>query len=462
MGPGRSTRLVLAGLLLMTVNAVAAVAADDRPAGTATSRATTMACPAGAVPEDGMADTAGTSLESAIDCLVHWGITLGTGPGEFAPGGPTGRAQMATFLARTIAHGDNALPNNPPSTWSDVSGVHARAIDQLTEVGIITKADDGQGSSFRPSDPLQRSSMARWMVRAHEFLSGSPLTNEDTSSGRFPRDHFDDDDGHPAELFIDQIGAVGITGGVSPRVYQPDGTVSRAQMAAFLTRLLDVQVEAGIATFPELAPVGHRVGPPTGGQAPPPGGSWAFLFNRPEGPIRFDPCQTLHVRVNYDGAPPTAAKALDEALRKLVAATGTHIRIDGGTTEVADAQTRPVDEARAFYPAYGDFPPALVHWPATWSAGGTDGYGSAEGGFGGGYETQLFTGQVAIRRDAPSDHVALTRLLMHELGHMVGLAHVNDTAELMYPVLGNGRAASWAAGDRNGLWILGAGSDCIN
>ena len=50
-------------------------------------------------------------------------------------------------------------------------------------------------------------------------------------------------------------------------------------------------------------------------------------------------------------------------------------------------------------------------------------------------------------------------LVLHELGHLVGLDHVEDQRELMYPTMTGLR--SFGPGDRSGLAALGAGR-CIS
>ena len=44
--------------------------------------------------------------------------------------------------------------------------------------------------------------------------------------------------------------------------------------------------------------------------------------------------------------------------------------------------------------------------------------------------------------------------VLHELGHLVGLAHVDAPAQLMYP---QGHIASFAPGDLRGLAAAGSG-----
>ena len=50
-------------------------------------------------------------------------------------------------------------------------------------------------------------------------------------------------------------------------------------------------------------------------------------------------------------------------------------------------------------------------------------------------------------------------LLRHEIGHMVGLGHIGDPAQIMYPQLLPGMEL-YGPGDIEGLWWLGAAQGC--
>ena len=52
-------------------------------------------------------------------------------------------------------------------------------------------------------------------------------------------------------------------------------------------------------------------------------------------------------------------------------------------------------------------------------------------------------------------------LLLHEIGHAVGLDHVSATSQIMYPTLGNYTAASYQSGDRTGLHLVGRPAGCF-
>jgi hypothetical protein len=53
------------------------------------------------------------------------------------------------------------------------------------------------------------------------------------------------------------------------------------------------------------------------------------------------------------------------------------------------------------------------------------------------------------------------KVVLHELGHVLGLDHVVDPAQVMHPSLVSSPAA-WGAGDLAGLRLLGPDSGCLS
>ncbi len=86
-------------------------------------------------------------------------------------------------------------------------------------------------TKFCPNDPVTRAQMAMFLVRALDL----PLTAVD---------YFDDDDGKTGESSINALAESEITGGCGPRLYCPSQSVTRAQMAMFLVRALDLPLTA--------------------------------------------------------------------------------------------------------------------------------------------------------------------------------------------------------------------------
>lgn len=202
------------------------------------TRTSQQSCPAMSVPPALFVDTPGTPHARAIDCAVWWKVASGVTSTTYVPNGTVNRARMASFLARLVVQSGGSLPGSPPDAYDDDegAGVHQDAINQLAAAGIV------QGKGPRAYDPdgiVTRDQMASLLVAAAEYRLQSTLpAGEDY--------FYDDDDGNPHEPNIEKMAFAGVTGGVGPGLYGPLQPTGRGQMAAFLTRVLDLLVEEGV------------------------------------------------------------------------------------------------------------------------------------------------------------------------------------------------------------------------
>lgn len=217
-------------------------------------------------------------------------------------------------------------------------------------------------------------------------------------------------------------------------------------------------------------PGGDAAGAPLGTPppAPPGGGPHAFVELQTDGstPVAYDPCRPVHYVLRTDGAPAGTEELVHSAVERLARATGLRLVYDGPTSEPL------VEDRPPFQPdRYGDrWAPVLIGWRSDVTESTLDGDVIGEGGstsisIGSGPRV-FVTGSVTL--DAPDltammaepDGPALVEaVVLHELGHVVGLDHVDDPAQLMYPETVPD-VVDFAAGDLEGLSRLGRGA-CV-
>jgi hypothetical protein len=89
-------------------------------------------------------------------------VTTGCSSSQFCPERPVSRAEMASFLARSLG-----LPMRTTTTrFSDVrdGSTHAAAIEAIARAGITEGC--GSGDRFCPDHPVTRAEMASFLIRA--------------------------------------------------------------------------------------------------------------------------------------------------------------------------------------------------------------------------------------------------------------------------------------------------------
>ncbi|SEL24501.1 Predicted Zn-dependent protease [Blastococcus sp. DSM 46786] len=194
-------------------------------------------------------------------------------------------------------------------------------------------------------------------------------------------------------------------------------------------------------------------------------GSYAYAALQEDGvtPVAYDPCREIRYVLRPDAAPPGTEALVHEAVARIGAETGLRFVYDGPTDEPMGGERAPFQPDR-----YGDrWAPVLIGWQTeaedpTLAGDVVGAAGSTAVSLGDGprvYVTGTVTldaGQAPDLLAEPGGATALRSVLLHELGHLVGLSHVDDDRELMYP---EARRAvpDFADGDRTGLTALGQG-----
>ncbi len=185
----------------------------------------------------GQADAAGTfndddgSIhESYIEAIAASGITKGCNPpsnNRFCPDDPVTRGQMAAFLNRALDLADSGADR----FTDDDSSLFEADIQAIAAAGITKGCNPPANDRFCPDDLVTRGQMAAFLVRAFGYV--------DNGGGN----RFVDDDSSVFEDDIDRLGTAGVTKGCNPpsnNRFCPDNLVTRAQMASFLGRALNL------------------------------------------------------------------------------------------------------------------------------------------------------------------------------------------------------------------------------
>jgi hypothetical protein len=214
---------------------------DAGPPGTTMVLSVVEASPSGcASPPDvhvvqvDFADASSGSFRDAIDTLARNGISSGCGGGDFCPGAPVTRAQMAVFLLRA-EHGAGYVPIGFGQPFIDVPpGSFAAAwINQLHYEGIASGCG---GYNYCPDAPVIRAQMAVLLLKTEHGSAYVPPA----CTGIFA-----DVECSPSRAFavdwIEQLYHEGVTVGCGGGNFCPDAPDTRGQMAVFLVRAFNLQ-----------------------------------------------------------------------------------------------------------------------------------------------------------------------------------------------------------------------------
>lgn len=185
---------------------------------------------------------------------------------------------------------------------------------------------------------------------------------------------------------------------------------------------------------------------------------------------RWDPCVTIHYRVDIErglSRRSEALAAIDAAFRQAAAATGMTFNDDGPTSELPSDTRKDIVHTRSGW----EWAPVLVavvpHAAFVRSADSSDTVAYSDPDVytdDGQTSSQIVTGQIVVDAGRISDQGAddpdgLEPTMLHEIGHLVGLGHVQTKGEIMQP--DGGGVVGLGPGDLAGLHYLGSAAGCM-
>jgi hypothetical protein len=172
-----------------------------------------------------------------IEACVEAGIVGGYLDGLYHPTTQVSRGQMSVFIARSLAGGDENVPDGectePPFTDVDCDHWARKYIAYCVDAGVVGGYLDG---SYGPTGLVDRGQMSVFISRAvaggDESVPDGPV---DATFDDVPTDHW-------AYKYVEYCVDNAIVGGYDPVTYAPAVIVTRDQMAVFICRGFELPV----------------------------------------------------------------------------------------------------------------------------------------------------------------------------------------------------------------------------
>lgn len=171
--------------------------------------------------------------EDGITYMAERGTVAGYGSGRFMPERQVTRAQAVTFMVRELYSEDLQQEAGGGMTYTDVPKNHPfyREIALASKHGLAGGFPDG---AFHPDEPVSRAETAAFLTRAYSLVEGQqPVTLTDTAK-------------HWAAAPILIMSSNGLIGGYSDGTYRPDRSVTRAEFAVFMSRIIRFERQGAI------------------------------------------------------------------------------------------------------------------------------------------------------------------------------------------------------------------------
>ncbi len=240
-----------------------------------------------------------------------------------------------------------------------------------------------------------------------------------------------------------------------------------------------VAAHGGVLHYGDAWPQGVNSGQASSTAAPPPAvssvssspaasgnpASYTFENTNADGtPVRYNACAPIHYVLNSSEAPPGALAMVQQAISALSGATGINFVYDGASSEFPSLERN--------WGTLANPAPVLIAWEHQGqtdflNAPGDAGEGGSAYAPNSAGQNVYLSGAVALDagtslapgRTYPSNWEPL---LLHELGHVMGLGHTQDPYQIMHPSFTANSPDHYNAGDLTGLRLLGASQGCVS
>jgi hypothetical protein len=169
-----------------------------------------------------------------IVACVNAGVVSGYGDGTYQPGNPVTRDQMAVYISRALAGGDENVPDfTDTPTFPDVGDTHwaLKYVEYAVSCSVVGGYLDG---TYHPEYPVTRDQMAVYVARSicdptgedglADYVPADPRNFPDVSSGFWSYKH--------VEYCVEN----GVVSGYLDGLYHPEVVVTRDQMAVYVAR----------------------------------------------------------------------------------------------------------------------------------------------------------------------------------------------------------------------------------
>ncbi len=168
----------------------------------------------------------------SIEAVHSEGLTTGYSDGTYRPDQALTRAEMAVFVLRALHGGDYTPPVAHSYSFNDIAGHWAANwIEEAAQEGLAEGYPDG---TFKPDALATRAESTVMLLRAEHGASYTPPVASSYS--------FSDIAGHWAADWIEQLHTEGYANGYPDGTYRPDEMTSRAEEAAWLSRVFHLPV----------------------------------------------------------------------------------------------------------------------------------------------------------------------------------------------------------------------------